>query len=428
MPEDGTPCLAVVSRRIAAPTHAREERMIMISNRRMTACATVSCLALAACLSDDPVHAQGFDPQGMAAEALAQPFVGITVDGVRSPGLFAIEATDASTAPVIAAASAFLASLDDELRRRVRFPVDDMNVWRNWANIHSFPREGISLDEMSDVQRERAHALLRASLSAKGYETSRDIMRLNHHLAELVDNFEDYGEHLYWVTVLGDPSATEPWGWQIEGHHLIVNYFVLGDQVVMTPTFMGSEPTRAHSGLYAGVAILEAEEELALALMQTLSPAQRELALLGAKEGRSENRTEMFKDNQVIPFEGIPAGSLDEAQRAMLVDLIELYVDNLDEGHAAVKMQEVLTHLDETWFAWIGETGDDAVFYYRIHSPVILIEFDHQGPIALDGDGPSRNHVHTVVRTPNGNDYGADLLRQHIETFANDPEHGHHVE
>ena len=31
----------------------------------------------------------------------------------------------------------------------------------------------------------------------------------------------------------------------------------------------------------------------------------------------------------------------------------------------------------------------------------------------LDNDEPSRQHIHTVVRTPNGNDYGMDLLRQH---------------
>ena len=73
-----------------------------------------------------------------------------------------------------------------------------------------------------------------------------------------------------------------------------------------------------------------------------------------------------------------------------------------------------------THFAWIGETGPDAVFYYRIHSPVILIEFDHQGRgpagFALGSPAtPSRNHIHTVVRTPNGNDYGKDLLRQHYE-------------
>jgi len=28
---------------------------------------------------------------------------------------------------------------------------------------------------------------------------------------------------------------------------------------------------------------------------------------------------------------------------------------------------------------------------------------------------PTRQHIHTVVRTPNGNDYGKDLLRQHYK-------------
>jgi Protein of unknown function (DUF3500) len=57
------------------------------------------------------------------------------------------------------------------------------------------------------------------------------------------------------------------------------------------------------------------------------------------------------------------------------------------------------------------------VFYYRIQSPVILIEFDHQRPVGirhlLDPRLPSVEHAHTVLRTPNGNDYGKDLLRQH---------------
>jgi hypothetical protein len=86
----------------------------------------------------------------------------------------------------------------------------------------------------------------------------------------------------------------------------------------------------------------------------------------------------------------------------------------------------VQAHLDETRFGWIGEHGPDSVFYYRIHSPVILIEFDHQTPIALPGPKvPNRQHIHSVVRTPNGNDYGKDLLRQHYERHKHDTAHGH---
>ena len=94
-------------------------------------------------------------------------------------------------------------------------------------------------------------------------------------------------------------------------------------------------------------------------------------------------------------------------------------------GHGAgrVKMDEVKAHLDRTWFAWIGRTEPGSVFYYRIHSPVILIEFDHQQPanlkhLAADPDAPNPEHVHTVVRTPNGNDYGKDLLRLHYQQHS----------
>jgi hypothetical protein len=109
---------------------------------------------------------------------------------------------------------------------------------------------------------------------------------------------------------------------------------------------------------------------------------------------------------------------LTAAQREQLVKLAALYIDNLDEGHAKVKVAEVRQHLDRTYFAWIGGTEADSVYYYRIHSPVILIEFDHQLPtnlrqLSATPNVPTRDHIHTVVRTPNGNDYGKDLLRLH---------------
>ena len=70
-----------------------------------------------------------------------------------------------------------------------------------------------------------------------------------------------------------------------------------------------------------------------------------------------------------------------------------------------------------TYFAWMGAVAGDGPFYYRVQSPVVLIEFDHHPGVAFDNVVPSRNHIHTVVRTPNGGDYGLDLLRQHHERF-----------
>ncbi|MFW6198280.1 MAG: DUF3500 domain-containing protein [Acidobacteriota bacterium] len=349
-------------------------------------------------------------------EALAEPFVGITTDGTVVPGLYEIRATGVSTAPVVEAAEAFLASLTPEQREATTFPVDS-SEWRDWHNIHRYDREGIRRRDMTPGQEEAALGLLRASLSADGFAKSRDIMRLNGHLADLLDEHDEYGEGLYHFTVMGEPSETDPWGWQLDGHHLVINYFVLGDQVVMTPTFMGSEPVHAESGPYAGTRVFEPEQDKGLALAQSLSAEQRESAILADSPPRQIS-TPAFHDNFRIEYAGIRAAELDESQRGLLLELIREYVGNMDDGHAEVKMAEVREHLADTRFAWMGGTGDDAVFYYRVHSPVILIEFDHQGGVALEADGVTRDHVHTVVRTPNGNDYGKDLLRQHHERYA----------
>ena len=155
------------------------------------------------------------------------------------------------------AAESFLAALSPEQRRKTMFDVKD-DEWRKWMNQSFYVRQGVSFDEMSPAQREAAFGLLRASLSARGLTLTRNIMRLNHTLGELNDNnFDEYGEWLYHITVMGTPSATEPWGWQFDGHHAIINYFVLGDQVVMTPYFAGSEPVIAKAGKFKGTSILE---------------------------------------------------------------------------------------------------------------------------------------------------------------------------
>jgi hypothetical protein len=243
-------------------------------------------------------------------------------------------------------------------------------------------------------------------------------MRLNHHLAELRQNFDAYGEGLYHVTVMGTPSTTDPWGWQLDGHHLVINYFVLRDQVVMTPTFMGSEPVIAESGQYKGTAVLQDEQNKGLAFMTSLRADQRKRATIEVAKTGNNAVTQAFRDNVVLDFAGIKSTDLDDRQRASLLELVGEYVNNIDGGHAKARMDEVRAHLDDTHFAWIGALGPETVFYYRIHSPVILIEFDHQLPVGLQDlpKVPNRKHIHTVVRTPNGNDYGKDLLRQHHET------------
>jgi len=396
---------------------------------RLISAASIALLGSALIAVEPATRAQGqsaadllerFRVRSREAEVagLAEPFTGVTAKGTVEPGLFAVRSTGVSTEPVRAAAVAFLDSLTPEQRRESTFGVDDPE-WRKWMNQHFYRRQGVSFEEMSAPQREAAFALLGAALSAKGLALTRDIMKLNETLGELSGNdFVQYGEWKYHMTLMGEPSATEPWGWQLDGHHAIVNYFVLGDQVVMAPFFAGSEPVTAPSGKYKGVSILQDEQARGLAFVNGLDAAQRGRAILRGSKTGNDNLTEAWKDNVVLDYAGVRATEMTAAQRQALLDLVALYVGNMREGHARVRMDEVKAHLDGTWFAWIGGTAPDSVFYYRIHSPVLLIEFDHQRPanlrhLAANPDLPNRQHVHVVVRTPNGNDYGKDLLRQH---------------
>jgi hypothetical protein len=362
-------------------------------------------------------------------QGLAEPFKGVTADGRIQPGLFGVRSSGVSTEPVRKAAAAFLAGLTGPQRAKTAYGLED-DEWRKWMNQHFYVRQGVSFLEMTPAQRELGLSLLRASLSARGLKQTRDIMKLNETLGELNNNdFEQYGEWRYHITVMGQPSATEPWGWQLDGHHAIVNYFVLGDQVVMTPHFAGSEPVIAPSGKYKGTSVLQEEQYKALSFVNMLDNGQRARAIISPEKTRNNNLTEAWKDNAVVPVAGISAADLVPAQRRELINLIALYVGNMDDGHAKVKMAEVEQHIAATTFAWIGKTDADAVFYYRIQSPVILIEFDHQTPANLRQLSPNPNlpnheHIHVVVRTPNGNDYGKDLLRQHYESHKHSAAYG----
>ena len=362
----------------------------------------------------------------MEKKAIAEPFVGVTADGKVEKGLFEIKSTGVKTTPVKKAALSFLAGLSDEQRTQTKFPVD-ASEWRRWANQHSLPRQGVSFEEMSNTQQDLAFKMIGAGLSAKGLKTTQDIMKLNHTIAELSGREGEYGygRWAYFITIMGEPSDTNPWGFQFDGHHCIINYFILADQVVMTPLFLGSEPVWAEKGKYKGTIVLQEEQNQAFAFARSLTEAQKKKAVLKSEKDGTNTNTEAFHDNAVIPYQGLLISELNADQKGAFLKLTGLWIHNLKEGHAKVKMSEIEKHLDQTRFAWIGEMDEDSVFYYRIHSPVVLIEFDHQRPIALGRSRTAtRQHIHATVRTPNGNDYGKDLLKQHLKDHHHSHQNG----
>ncbi|HKG68748.1 MAG TPA: DUF3500 domain-containing protein, partial [Segetibacter sp.] len=353
---------------------------------------------------------------------LNKPYGGIVTSKGIEKGLFPIRSTGVTTEPIKKAGETFLKSLTKEQLAKTQFEIQN-NEWQKWSNVDNglYKRQGVSIKEMSKEQRKLAFQLMQESLSAKGLQLSKDIMKTDQTLRELNNGDPIYDEELYFFTIMGKPSMREPWGWQIDGHHLVINYFLLGDQVVMTPTFMGGEPIITTSGKYKGNVIFQDEQNIGLKFMQSLSAEQQKQATVSHEKGRNNIQAEAFSDNKTVDFQGLPTTRMTEEQKEKLLDLANQYISNMKEGHARVKIEDIKKHINNTWFAWIGKTDKDAVFYYRIHSPVILIEFDHQAPIGIKGQGreATRNHIHTIVRTPNGNDYGKDLLKKHLKEHHN---------
>ncbi|HEY5335189.1 MAG TPA: DUF3500 domain-containing protein [Mycobacteriales bacterium] len=350
------------------------------------------------------------------AALAAEPYRGITTGAAVVPDLFPLRSTGIDLSSIRNAALEYLAALAPAEAAASRFPMGD-ETWRHWANpAQYFLRHGQLLEDLDEAQRHKALKVVRCTLSEPGYQHVVDSMHLGRTIGEIVGDLDNFNEWLFWLSIYGSPEGDGPWGWQLDGHHLNINCVIVGDQLVLTPSFAGAEPVFAAAGKYSGTRVLAAEESQGLVLFRSLRPGQRNVARI-ADELPPELFAGAFRDNLELSYHGIALPELDEDQRAAALDLIGVYVNRVRHDYAPLRMEEVRRHADDTHFAWAGGSGPDSVFYYRVHSPVILIEFDHQRGVLLDNDKPERIHIHTVVRTPNGNDYGADLLRQHHERF-----------
>lgn len=358
---------------------------------------------------------------GPGNQSITEEFFGLTTDGKRVDDLFTIHSTGVATAPVISAANAFLAGLSDTQKSSTQFTIHSTE-WRLWSNIDSYERQGVSLADLSDDQKALGTALLKAALSADGLETTEKIRKINQAAGEAIGNTGSFNEDAYYWTLMGTPSATEPWGFQFDGHHLVINYFVLGDQVVMSPCFWGSEPTSMEIDGET-VSVCREEVVASLAFINSLTEAQQKVAIETATKSNESMKAGAFSDNTVQAYTGLRGNALTGRQKTKLLGIAESFVGRAKADVAKVKLAEVRKHLDDTYVTWAGGTGDDDAFYVRVHSPVVWIEVDCQapGPLAgaygaTQGSGATQKHVHSIIRTPNGNDYGRELLRQHYLT------------
>jgi hypothetical protein len=389
-------------------------------------------------------HLRGLDARSYAEEAkndsfagpmiegwqklYPEPFKGVTNDGVIRPGLFSLAEArtgeEAPTAEMVAAAGKLLAIASAEQRGRLSYAVD-AHEWQSWANPEFMQHDtGLRLEDLDPGMRDAALAVMEASLSPEGYALARNLMRINGFLGDLVELPELMNEYSYNFALYGEPSETEPWGWHLFGHHVALNCLVAGTQLVLSPMFLGAEPDVIDAGPHKGLKVFKERISLARELMATLPDSLRSDAVSFAEmvdpampEGRLHPGDERhlagcFQDNRVIPYEGILADSMPPESLALLDGLVEDFVATLPAGPRAARMREIREHYGETWFSWIGGWHGGDAFYFRIQSPVAVMELDHHTGVFLSNGAPAPFHMHTVLRTPNGNDYGRALVRE----------------
>lgn len=310
----------------------------------------------------------------------------------------------------------FLQLLTAEQRKQATFRFDDEERF-DW---HYIPRErkGLPLRAMNAEQKQAALQLLQSSLSQEGYNKARGIMALENVLRVIEnrpanDTYRDPDQYAF--SIFGDPAGRDPWSWRVDGHHLAMQFLIVagpggeGRVLAQTPIFFGSNPAVVRiEGPEKGKQVLKDETAHAFALLASLDTAQTKqvtLAAVAYPDIVTGNRRKLSLDR----MDGLRMGDMTSAQRALFIQLLKVYLDRYRVTLAKQQLDKLTkAGLDELRFAWAGDltptVGAGKGWYYRIHGPTILIEYDNTQTNA--------NHIHTVVRDLT-NDFGMDALEEH---------------
>lgn len=341
--------------------------------------------------------------------------------GIVRPGLFELQDRGIPIQKIVAAAEASLTDMDQSQRHRSIYHVDSPE-WRSWSNPEFLLSDkGLRLDEVHVTLRDSIMKILEATLSPEGYQKAEAAMRINGFLGELVEAPSIMNEYSYNFVLFGEPSTIKPWGFSFYGHHLCLNVFLYRGQIVISPWFTGAEPNIIDDGPYKGTQILRNEERIGLQLMQSLSSSEKSKAQIYEEmrdpkmpHGRWNHDDQRhlcgaYRDNRIVPYEGVLVSDLAREQQQLVLDICKEYLLYLPQTARDLQIAEIKTWLHETFFCWIGGFGNDDAFYYRIQSPIVIVEFDHHSGVFLNNAEPAKFHIHTLLRTPNAGDYGMAL-------------------
>lgn len=303
------------------------------------------------------------------------------------------------------AANSFLQALPDSKRSQAQLPFESGE--RTSFNYVPMKRAGIPLAGLDANQKTLVDSLLSSALSPSGLDTAKAIIQHEQILAEMENNPRRRDPGLYYTVVFGEPAPKAPWAWRFEGHHLSVNATnVAGQNQVVAPLFMGSHPARVPSGPKAGLRLLEAEEDLARALIQMLPEERRARAML-SDDAFSDIVTRNDPKVRALDIEGLAASDMTRAEQEQLRKVLSVYANRLTESAARDQLARIeQAGFGKLHFGWAGSTEAGKPHYYRLHGPTVLIEYDNTQNNA--------NHIHSVWRDLE-RDFGGDLLRSHYE-------------
>jgi Protein of unknown function (DUF3500) len=331
-----------------------------------------------------------------------------------------------------AAASAFLSGLTEAQRDAACFDFGDDGQRRDWSFLPVPERSGLPIGELDDGQRKLAHELIVAGTSMPGYTKVVSVMAMEHVLRALTIARRPQIAHLfdpgrYCFRVFGRPGAEDPWGWQLAGHHISLNFTVAGRYLSPAPCMLGAEPDR-----YGVLAPLADDEELGYRFVSSLSDSERDAAIIHHRPppdlatrmvpriGEVERPDPVFPpepdytigddERDILSYvrsgpKGLPAAGLGKRQLGELAVLVANFAGRLPDEVAEAEMRRIeQAGLENLAFAWAGSTEPGQRHYFRVQGPTLLIEFDN-----TQDNG---RHIHSVWRDP-VNDFGDDVLAGH---------------
>jgi hypothetical protein len=291
-------------------------------------------------------------------------------------------------------------------------------LWHNTPPEIS-DRDGIRYGDLNETQLQNFKNLMQLFLSAEGYQKIDEItVMAEGFLNQLRPDF--WSTDHYSIDLFGRPDSSGSWGFQLDGHHCIVNFLVHGDNVSIVPAFLGGEPV---VGTFDGndFDIFRDERDVALALYNNLTATEQNMAVssgsLNMKVGpaNSPGQPDPFIGNyDYSAFKtGLKYTDMSSTTQEKLLLLMKEYVYNLQTSFADTWWNDIMTDIDNTYFVWVDNVSTPdakSQFYYRIFNPYLWVEFSIEDPV---GQGiEDWNHVHSITRIPNnpatknGGDYG----------------------